>query len=85
MWNKEKPMARRYSVDPDTVRKAIELRLGRTVSKAELEHILRSGDGLFWDYLPRRGFLQHYDQATLRSSALALRKLRPQNHDSLRH
>ena len=70
-------MARRYTVDPDTVRKAVELRLGYRLSDAEFERVLRSGDGLFWDYLPRYGFLQHYDQATLHSSATALRNLRP--------
>jgi hypothetical protein len=65
-------MPRRYSVDPSTVRETFERRLGRTLSETEFEQILRSGDGLFWDYLPQRGFLQYYDQATLRSTARTL-------------
>lgn len=78
-------MARRYTVDPDTVRKAVELRLGHHLSDTEFECVLRSGDGLFWDYLPKYGFLQHYDQATLHSSAMALRNLQHSNHHRVSH
>ena len=68
-------MPRCYAVDPATVRETFERRLGRSLSEAEFEHILCAGDGLFWDYLPKHGFLQHYDQATLLSTARTLRHL----------
>ena len=75
MWIEEQLMARRYSINPDIVREPIEMRLGRALSESEFERILCAGDGLFWDYLPKRGFLQCYDQATLYSTARTLQQL----------
>ena len=69
-------MPRRYAVDPATVRETFERRLGRTLSESEFEQILCAGDGLFWDYAPKYGYLQHYDQATLLSTARTLRHLK---------